>query len=653
MVIHTSIVNMPIEVILDIFSMFRDIGDIVKFAYSNNYVFNIYKNNFDKICNILITNNETNCFVNYVIIACIGLVPSDNIETKLSNMKLLEEFLSKHNNQELLQINYSLNHYYNVYTNDKLNIDIIKRPLAYYHYRIIYKRPHEYSKIASNLSTEQFELFNTLIKSGYDINTSSRAAIRLNNQQIQLMKQLLERDIKLNNAIDIASNINNDDLESFFGLIERNISTYNAVKIINDFDEIQTGKMEELITSEIDPDQAVELVDDFDDEEIELIVQIFKITKSKHIVDNIIECKRDATDLAVMLKLVKHDFDVNEVGYITSRIVDNNFTEEQFNKVIEMKKKGISEDCIIELIDKENFDEFNFDYYDSLMTKINDKDIVNNIIINQTNENDINKIIELINEAFPKNHIYHLVDNNFSKEQCNNIKPFLEYIQYSLDINDIIHNFERDKHCIKILQDNNFNNKTIAMFLLEQKYHNGIKLFIIIDDIIRIFKELQKFELNDDFIFNFVINFRAQFTTNTTFVSHTDIDHQPQAKRQKLNDNIYESPQYDACIMMIKKGFRKINTIIYCVNLMYENNIDTKYIQNLNDEESKFLDTCDNTKIKIYLNLCKEGLENNLVLIKSVSNEMLTKIDNYASNTGKNYVNSMKHFVEQFHANKN
>ena len=49
----------------------------------------------------------------------------------------------------------------------------------------------------------------------------------------------------------------------------------------------------------------------------------------------------------------------------------NQFIREK-NEVIEMNKKGISVNSITKLIDKDMFNAFDFEVYDSLMNKIND-----------------------------------------------------------------------------------------------------------------------------------------------------------------------------------------------------------------------------------------------------------------------------------------
>jgi len=253
--------NIPAEVILNIFSMFMDVKDVLKFAKYNNYVFNIYKSNLDKIINKLINNNETNSFVNYVIIGCFD--KTDSIDKKLNNIELIADFLSKNTN-EILNNNYRiLNHNNNslLHNFDNYRIDINTRMIRYYNFRVIGNFPHKLAQEASSLYREDYIRFMNLIRLGYDISTSYRAAKFLDNEKINLMHQVAKRGIELDDVFNVARDISHDKIEKLFELIAKNIDVLNAILIINNFNEMQINKMEELIINGFEPDDAVCIVD--------------------------------------------------------------------------------------------------------------------------------------------------------------------------------------------------------------------------------------------------------------------------------------------------------------------------------------------------------------------------------------------------------
>jgi hypothetical protein len=419
----TNMNNIPAEVILNIFSMFMDVKDVLKFAKYNNYVFNIYKSNLDKIINKLINNNETNSFVNYVIIGCYN--KTDNIDKKLNNIELIADFLSKTTNEELNyqyeKVNDDNNELWR--WNEDYRIDINTRMIKYYYFRVICNFPHEFSK-----------------------NASSCANV-LDNEKMKLMHQIANRGIELENAFYYVArdirDISQDKIEKFFELIGKNINDTNAIRIINNFNEMQINKMEKFILDGFNQYDAIDIAEKFDDDEIELILQIVSINNSEELLSNVIENGRDVIELSIIIKLLKNNFDIEKIvhtAFLLGRMA--NFNDDYIIKCIELKSKGISESNILNLLEEDRFENFDSEYYDNLIKEINDIDIVNAIIYDETDDEDINKMIELINEGICKKHVFYLA-KTYSKEEALLLKPIFEYlnknndIEYVNKINDI------------------------------------------------------------------------------------------------------------------------------------------------------------------------------------------------------------------------
>jgi hypothetical protein len=644
----TNMTNIPLEVILNIFSMFMDVKDVLKFAKYNDYVFNIYKSNLDKIINKLINNNETNSFVNYVIIGCYN--KTDNIDKKLNNIELIADFLSKTTNEELnyqyetmnRDNNFLLHHYENY------RIDINTRMIKYYYFRVVGNFPHKLAKEASSLSSEDYLRFMNLIRLGYDITTSYYATKVLDNEKINLMHQVAKRGIKLNDAFHVARDISHDKIEKFFEFIGKNIEACNAILIINDFNEVQINKLEEVIQNGIDPNDAVFMVDKFDDNQIELIIQLISINNSPKLLNDIIEVERDADELSIMIKLLENNFDIEEIGSIAFNLSGMvNFNDDYIIKCIELKSKGISESNILQLLESAMFENFDFEYYDVLIKKINDIETVIDIICDETNDDDINKMIELINEGICKKYVFYLT-KNYSKEEALLLKPYLEYIDCTNDIENFMINYDEIKDYIKMFQDNNLNDKHIANYLISNQYTFLKFSEHFVSKLIRVIKELQQYQLDDDFIIDFISDYTSQ-------CRHIELDssfhlEEPVSKRTMINmETIYDLPQFNACIRLINKGFRDNNTLINFYNIMIKHDIDaTKYIDNLNEADIYFIKTFDETKLNVFLNLCKEtnNVDKTLEVMKKLDEDAVNKIFNFAYNTGNTYKASLKHFLE-------
>ncbi len=631
----SSINNIPPEVMLNIFSMFRDIKDVIKFSNSSDYAFAVYKNNLSEIINKLIVNNRNNGLVNYVIVGAYN--KKDSIDKKLHNIKLIADFLSKNDNNVL-------NEHYKLFSDYSLSlqnnhIDKQKRMISYYYFRIICNFPHKLAFNASNLSKEHYIVFMNLIKQGNDINISYYATTNLDNEKINIMKQLVDHGIKSDEAYRTASNITSDNIERFFELVRRDFFADNAIIIINNFNEMQINKMEELIQHGFKPNDASEIVQKYNDMEIQVIIQITSINNALLLINDILTHDRNEAELQVMLELVKNNFNVEQVGILTNNLVDlDNFNNEHVTKIIELKNKGISEKNILNLFENDMFEEFNFENYDRLIEVINDSDTVIEMIIDQLD--DIDKVVELINDGISGACAIYLINNNYSKEQCLLVKPYLEYIKHFEDINYFIINYDEIIPYIQMFQENNLNAKYVAYILITSQSIYPVFNFTFISDIIRIIKLLQGHHLDDEYICNFITCYTYTFKNQMAAYG------EPQPKKQMIS-NIYELPQLNACISFINKGIINNHILMESVKMMYENDIDIKYIDNLNEEDADYVKNLNKIQLDVFLNLCKDinNTTNVIILMKKLNEDAITKIYNFASNTGNSYIYSLRNYI--------
>lgn len=622
----TNVNNMPMEIILLIFSKMTDVNVVCKFAYSHDYVFNIYKNKLDQIINQLIDNNKVSELINYVIMGCYN--KKDSIEKKLDNIKLVADFLSKNNNKQL-NSQYNLVLSYNRF--NRTTIDIGTQMSKYYNMLVIESFPHKIAQFGSSLDGNQYNIFIDLIKLGYNSNESHWIATQLNQEQINIMNQIMDNGIDLHNAKTLALDIDKNNIDFFLELIRRGFSSCMAKYVIRNLNKSQIEQMNELILKGIDINSAPEIVEIFNDIEIELILEINSINNSESLLTDIITNQRNETDLLVMLELVKNNFDIEQVGFLTSRLVDmDNFNNNQIIKCIKLKNNGIYEGKIVELFEREMFEDFNFKYYNSLMEKINDSNTVMDIIIHQIDDDKINKIIEIVNENIPAKYAYDLV--KYSKEVILNIKPYLEYIKMD-SIHLFVNNFNEINNYIKIFQETNLNIKNIIELVFYPYVYKTID-FTFISDIIKIVKQLKENQLDDSLIVRFIISYSNYYSVLIKSTNpHLNIP------------NIYELPHLRVYIWLLIKGFKYVDVLTHIVEMISNNGINIKYINDLNDEDLNYVKTFDETKMTIFLNLCEEtkSSANHLRLMKSLSEDALSKIHNLVLNTGKIYLYSIKY----------
>ncbi len=406
-----NITNIPIEIILSIFDKIININDIIKFAESNTYIFNIYKNYIDQIINKLLNNNKNNGLVNYVICGCYN---NDSIQNKLNNIKLIANFLSNNTNEMLLE-NYNNLRKYNPFKIDKQS-----RMFKYYFLRVIHNYNHEFAKLATSLKEEHYNIFMHFIKNGYNMNDSHWIAINLNTEQIKIMIKIIERGIPFNEAKKVATKINEKSLQRIFELIDENFSIESAI-IVNNFNEIQLEKINVLINLGLTRDISVNAINTFNQTRLDLFIKIANINNTSNFLQNIIKINVDENKMKSFIKLLEHGFDKDELILLSYSISEMGFFNEAYiEKFILLKQKGIPENLIRELLENYTIDNFDFDLLDYLIEEINDYNTIVKIIIKKNDCDDFNyfvdTVIKLINENIKPEQAFHMVDNSKVEE---------------------------------------------------------------------------------------------------------------------------------------------------------------------------------------------------------------------------------------------
>jgi hypothetical protein len=284
---------LPQELILAVFDMCTNVNDVINLAESNDYVFDIYKANIDKVVKQLI-----------------------NKKNKVHNI-IWSFYYNKH------------------YNNIDTKLDIVK-------------------KIGNYLSNMD----------SFDLNS------------ILLLKA-------------------GRDVEKVFKLYEEySLSIMHSVFMINDFNETQIEKTKRLIHDEnLYSEIAFDLVEKSNDAEIELFIKLSKILiKEGDDNDNltlrlIAENHRDETELNIMIKLAENNFETDSLIYITNELIDlNNIDESSIMKCIELKNKGISEENICNLVEADIYKEFDYEYYESLISLNHSPDEAIRIILAEHEE---------------------------------------------------------------------------------------------------------------------------------------------------------------------------------------------------------------------------------------------------------------------------
>jgi len=374
---------LPQELILTIFSMYYNLSDIINLAESDQYVFDIYKANIDKVINNLRFNNKKK----HKIISDViwGAYFYDGYE----NYK-------EHNIDTKLDIVKKINNYLLITTHEQLldQLELVKTmPMPSYHFKqelfplfirfynycymkIVKGHDNRISHISSYLTLDKYNTFIHYVNLGNDTRNCFHIAMNFNKTKLELLQKYIDRGLVLEDAMWVALHVNKDDVEKVFELYEEySICILDADTMVKDFDETQIEKTKRLIRDDnIYSDFAFNLVEKFNDAEIKLFIKLYKILIKNdcyvfdETLDFIADHHCDETELNIMIKLAENNFKTDNLVHITNSLVNlNNNDEYSIMKCIELKNKGISEYNIIELIDLGIHKEIDYEYYESLI----------------------------------------------------------------------------------------------------------------------------------------------------------------------------------------------------------------------------------------------------------------------------------------------
>ncbi len=371
MAFHTSYITcLPNELIVSVFNMFTNITDIINFAESNEYVFNIYKANIDRVVKQLFNNNKNNGIINYVIYGvCYNTHYSNttiSIDTKLDIVKKMGNYLSNIDNAKMLE---HIQLFKNTYDILNYNSFPLKKLLCnFYYLQVVNGHNFDIAHYSSYLTLEKYNKFIHYVNLGYNYRECYRMTRVLNEQQIELMQKYIDRGLKFDEAVYVAENISEENIDELFELYDKyDISVHTAQVMINNFNETQIEKTKQLITDGIESDVAFELVEKFNDAEIELFIKLSKILND-NVLEQICQNHRNESELNTMIKLAENNFKTYDIIYITNALTDSyDLDESSIIKCIELKNKGISEKHIYELVEAGIYKDFDYEYYESLI----------------------------------------------------------------------------------------------------------------------------------------------------------------------------------------------------------------------------------------------------------------------------------------------
>jgi hypothetical protein len=613
----TDITNMPIDIVIFIFNKIVNINDVIKFAYCNKYVFDIYKNNINLVIQQLI--NNSNVLVNYIIQLCYD--KNDTIENKLKNIKLIDNFLSNNTYDNLVKDFHSARDHYN----NPHKIDEKIRLFKYYHLRVFEGFNHDFSTFAMSLLDTQLNVLLYLVNFGYNFNNCYKAACKLNMEQVKLMISIVQRGINFNEAIDVASKISEDKIGYFFELKNRNFSVENSIVVITQFDNTKIEIMNQLIQKGIAPESSVEAVDSMSQNELELFIKIASINNNAEFLYETISRDFDENELKIVIKLLENNFDINEINCIITAMNSNH--ESCSEKCIELKNKGVSERSLWFIIEDGMLDDFDIELYNFLTNRIDDSDTIIQIILTQKTHKEIKRIIKLINQNITPEIAFKIVDIDISQQSLKLIKPYLKYICPDF-ITRFVNNFNEINNYIKMYKEIKLHIKYIMQLLLASNYWSNTINIQFSSDIIRIIKEMRTYNIKDDAIIKFIIGYSNKFN------------------KIYENINIYQLHQINQCISFINKGIDNLECIFYVVKMGQKY---VSYIENLDETDFNIIKQFDYSKFSMFINLCGElnDIKKNLKLVHVLSKEGLTKINNIAL-TGKTYRFSIELIINQY-----
>ena len=286
--------GLPQELILAVFDMCANVNDVINLAESNDYVFDIYKANINKVVKQLINNknkahniiwsfyynkyyNNNNEHYN------------NNIDTKLDIVKKIGNYLSKMGSFEFdcilrlkggdfekvfeLYEEYSLSIMHSVFMINDFNETQIEKTKRLIHDENLY------SEIAFDLvekfNDAEIELFiklsKILIKEGNDNNNRRLLFIadtHRDETELNIMIKLAENNFETNNIIYMTNDlVDNNDYDEYSimkcvelknkGISEDHISNLVEAEIHKEFDY---EYYESLIKNNHTPEEAINLI---------------------------------------------------------------------------------------------------------------------------------------------------------------------------------------------------------------------------------------------------------------------------------------------------------------------------------------------------------------------------------------------------------
>ena len=385
---HTSYMTcLPQELILAVFDMCTNVNDVINFAESDQYIFDIYKANINIVVKQLMINNQ-NSLISKIILGAYYNKYYDNehyndsIENKLNIVKKIGNYLS---NTDYTQMQLYFKRFTDSHSLNNNSFSDRTLYCNYYYLHIVKGHSDILAKLASYLTLEKYNIFIHYINLGNNIFHCNRMIRYLNEQQIELMQTYIDRGLKLDDASNIAENIDEEDVEKVFELHqEHTLSISHAVHMINDFNETQIEKTKQLIHGGINSDIAYDVVDKYSDDEIEIFIKLSKVITDNSVLEDISVRGRSETELNIMLILLENNFSEYNLIYITNALDDfDDYDESYINKCIEFKKAGISEDKIHELLEAGICKDFDDEYYEYLIKNNHSSDSAIDTIIQE------------------------------------------------------------------------------------------------------------------------------------------------------------------------------------------------------------------------------------------------------------------------------
>jgi hypothetical protein len=621
---------LPAELIILIFSKFMDIKDIIKFSYSSEYVFDIYKEHINMIIINLLNNNKHSAALYYAIKGVFH--KDDTNEIKVKKMIPLTNFLSNNTKETLLQIFHELKN------DNPYNINVGQRLVNYYFLRINNNFNHQYAKTASQYDADKICIFIKSINLGYQIRICNYIAQHLNNEQFNIMKKLVDYGIDINDAMINITSINKDNLEKLFELC-KTFSFNMAIFIINNFSEAHMKTTEEFIEKGFSSTISADMAYNLNEETTELFMKINSMIINEEFLREV--CYYSANAMKNIIKLLENNFSssvlIEEIiEYVNEHDdddehnnahINNDNDDERIDKFIMFKKIGIPENLMMLFYISNDYD---YDRFKYLFENINDTYIIKSIIINNTNDEDIKTIINMIKDDIPPFIAFNIcIIKLYTLEQYNLVKP---YYNKNNNIEFFIKNYEIIQTHINLLQEQHVDFDNILRIICNSWYYSSSIKSSFISEIINTIQKLRDIKLDDNYIVEFIISNSSLYPL---YISN--------------NDNIFKSSLIDKHISLIRKGITNIkilNQIIYKTASRF-----FSICENLNDINISIINNFSEIQVDVFLHLVEEGqpIDNTIKIIQNCNNNNLTKIITLAS-SGQKYTTSIRTILSQYNS---